>query len=134
MIEFAAEVCGNLEDASSREWLETNGLGGFAIEGHFPDGAIHPQHLKDAFTPLVTCVMAMVASPSSGKIRLLGLARSQPRGLDFGGGGGVLFLAFGANNPEQTLGQNGNHAGSNEKGLNADILQTCNSTGRIVRM
>ncbi|MDX2031050.1 MAG: amylo-alpha-1,6-glucosidase [Blastocatellia bacterium] len=30
MIEFGAEICGNLEDASSREWLETNGLGGFA--------------------------------------------------------------------------------------------------------
>ncbi|MFN0084017.1 MAG: amylo-alpha-1,6-glucosidase [Blastocatellia bacterium] len=30
MIEFGAEICGNLEEASSREWLETNGLGGFA--------------------------------------------------------------------------------------------------------
>lgn len=30
MIEFDAEVCGDLQQASSREWLETNGLGGFA--------------------------------------------------------------------------------------------------------
>src|SRR5256885_12515744 len=30
MIEFDQEVCGDLEQASSREWLETNGLGGFA--------------------------------------------------------------------------------------------------------
>src|SRR6185503_638474 len=30
MIEFDQEVCGDLEAASSREWLETNGLGGFA--------------------------------------------------------------------------------------------------------
>lgn len=30
MIEFGPEICGNLEAALSREWLETNGLGGFA--------------------------------------------------------------------------------------------------------
>src|SRR4051794_12600666 len=30
MIEFDQEVCGDLEQASSREWLETNGLGGVA--------------------------------------------------------------------------------------------------------
>lgn len=30
MIEFGPEVCGNLEAALHREWLETNGLGGFA--------------------------------------------------------------------------------------------------------
>ncbi len=30
MIEFGQEVCGNLEEALRREWLETNGLGGFA--------------------------------------------------------------------------------------------------------
>jgi glycogen debranching enzyme len=29
-IRFGHEVCGNLEDALRREWLETNGLGGFA--------------------------------------------------------------------------------------------------------
>src|SRR5436853_328063 len=30
MIEFGQEVCGDLEQASAREWLETNGLGGYA--------------------------------------------------------------------------------------------------------
>jgi predicted glycogen debranching enzyme len=30
MIEFKQETCGNLDAASRREWLETNGLGGFA--------------------------------------------------------------------------------------------------------
>lgn len=30
MIRFDEEVCGNLEAALSREWIETNGLGGFA--------------------------------------------------------------------------------------------------------
>jgi predicted glycogen debranching enzyme len=29
-IEFDRSVCGNLSEASSREWLETNGIGGFA--------------------------------------------------------------------------------------------------------
>ena len=30
MIEFSRDVCGNLDVALKREWLETNGLGGFA--------------------------------------------------------------------------------------------------------
>ncbi len=30
MIQFTKETCGNLDAALSREWLETNGLGGFA--------------------------------------------------------------------------------------------------------
>jgi predicted glycogen debranching enzyme len=30
MISFERDVCTNLEEASSREWLETNGIGGFA--------------------------------------------------------------------------------------------------------
>ena len=30
MIQFKQEVCGDLEIALRREWLETNGLGGFA--------------------------------------------------------------------------------------------------------
>jgi predicted glycogen debranching enzyme len=30
MIEFGQDACGNLEEATKREWLETNGLGGFA--------------------------------------------------------------------------------------------------------
>ena len=30
LIEFDAHVLGNFEDASTREWLETNGIGGFA--------------------------------------------------------------------------------------------------------
>lgn len=30
MISFDQEICGNLEKATAREWLETNGLGGFA--------------------------------------------------------------------------------------------------------
>ncbi len=30
MIEFGQDVCSNLEEALQREWLETNGLGGFA--------------------------------------------------------------------------------------------------------
>ena len=30
MIEFTQEICRDLNQASHREWLETNGLGGFA--------------------------------------------------------------------------------------------------------
>ena len=30
MIHFGPEICHNLEAALQREWLETNGLGGFA--------------------------------------------------------------------------------------------------------
>lgn len=30
MIEFGSDICGHLESAKTREWLETNGLGGFA--------------------------------------------------------------------------------------------------------
>jgi predicted glycogen debranching enzyme len=30
MIQFGQEICNNLEEALKREWLETNGLGGFA--------------------------------------------------------------------------------------------------------
>src|SRR4051812_13151595 len=30
MIEFGEDVCRNLREATAREWLETNGLGGFA--------------------------------------------------------------------------------------------------------
>ncbi len=30
MIAFDKTVCGNLEQAAQREWLETNGIGGFA--------------------------------------------------------------------------------------------------------
>src|SRR3970282_1625833 len=30
MIEFGTEACKNLESALSREWLESNGLGGFS--------------------------------------------------------------------------------------------------------
>ena len=30
MIQFTKETCGDLEAALRREWLETNGLGGFA--------------------------------------------------------------------------------------------------------
>src|SRR5436305_9054138 len=29
-IEFGEQICGNFDEATSREWLETNGLGGFA--------------------------------------------------------------------------------------------------------
>ena len=29
-IEFQQDICSNLEQAKSREWLETNGIGGFA--------------------------------------------------------------------------------------------------------
>ncbi len=30
MINFNEEICTNLEEAVKREWLETNGIGGFA--------------------------------------------------------------------------------------------------------
>jgi predicted glycogen debranching enzyme len=30
MLEFADNTCANFDEATSREWLETNGLGGFA--------------------------------------------------------------------------------------------------------
>ena len=30
MIQFKQETCGDVDAASRREWLETNGLGGFA--------------------------------------------------------------------------------------------------------
>ncbi len=30
MINFDSEICANFDESSSREWLETNGIGGFA--------------------------------------------------------------------------------------------------------
>ena len=30
MISFNSEICTNYDEASKREWLETNGIGGFA--------------------------------------------------------------------------------------------------------
>ena len=30
MIQFTSETCSNLDAATRREWLETNGIGGFA--------------------------------------------------------------------------------------------------------
>ncbi|HEY0047810.1 MAG TPA: glycogen debranching enzyme N-terminal domain-containing protein, partial [Pyrinomonadaceae bacterium] len=30
MISFGADICADFQNASSREWLETNGIGGFA--------------------------------------------------------------------------------------------------------
>jgi predicted glycogen debranching enzyme len=30
MIKFDSDICTNFEEATSREWLETNGIGGFA--------------------------------------------------------------------------------------------------------
>lgn len=30
MIQYGREICSNLDDALKREWLETNGIGGFA--------------------------------------------------------------------------------------------------------
>jgi hypothetical protein len=38
MIQFGKEICADLEAACSREWLETNGLSGFAsstLADHF---------------------------------------------------------------------------------------------------
>ena len=34
MIHFDNKTCGNLDAALRREWLETNGLGGFASSHH----------------------------------------------------------------------------------------------------
>jgi len=31
MIKFDTDICGNFDEASGREWLETNGIGGFAM-------------------------------------------------------------------------------------------------------
>jgi hypothetical protein len=30
MIEFSEQICANFDESTSREWLETNGVGGFA--------------------------------------------------------------------------------------------------------
>ncbi len=41
VVHFGREVCGNLEAAESREWLVTNGIGGYAsgtIAGSTPGG------------------------------------------------------------------------------------------------
>src|SRR5437660_12600527 len=46
----------------------------------------------------------------------------------------VRFLALWANHADQALCHNGDYAGCNQEGLNADIDQTCNSARRIVRV
>ncbi|MBC7796316.1 MAG: glycogen debranching enzyme N-terminal domain-containing protein, partial [Pyrinomonadaceae bacterium] len=30
MIEFGKEICQNVQESATREWLETNGIGGFS--------------------------------------------------------------------------------------------------------
>ena len=39
MIAFDRSICGNLADAKRREWLETNGIGGYASLGRRPPPA-----------------------------------------------------------------------------------------------
>jgi hypothetical protein len=49
MIQFNKETCGNLDATLRREWLETNGLGGFASSSTI---GLSPVAVKDCWWPL----------------------------------------------------------------------------------
>ena len=48
MIPFGPEICSTLAAATQREWLETNGLGGFASSTIIGLNTGFRQHLSDA--------------------------------------------------------------------------------------
>lgn len=60
MIKFEKEICNDLAAASGREWLETNGLGGFA------QGTI-----AGANTRRYHCLLTAAADPPLGRVRML---------------------------------------------------------------
>jgi predicted glycogen debranching enzyme len=60
MIKFDSEICSNFEAASSREWLETNGIGGFA------NGTISGANIR-RYNSLLTAA----TKPPLGRITML---------------------------------------------------------------
>ena len=60
MITFDRQICSDLDAATSREWLETNGLGGFAC------GTISGVHTR-RYHGLLTAAV----SPPLGRVRVL---------------------------------------------------------------
>jgi len=47
MIQFERKTCGDLEAALRREWLETNGLGGFAANETYSRSALTRQPMYE---------------------------------------------------------------------------------------
>src|SRR5208282_2587782 len=60
MIKFGKEICGDLDAALEREWLETNGLGGFASST-----------IAGLNTRRYHGLLVAAASPPSGRMVLL---------------------------------------------------------------
>ena len=69
MISLGLEICRNLEAATQREWLETNGLGGCALPTLI---GLHTQRSHGLLTAALPCGTLCVASV----IRLLCLVCS----------------------------------------------------------
>src|SRR5579875_3247569 len=114
--------------------LAADGLRRLALEGHLADERIHTHHFKDANTPPITRMVAMTAPTSAHECGILELLWRQASCLDFDVGWLIRSLTFGADNPHQSLGHNGNDGRCDKERLYANIDQTCNSAGRIVRM
>ncbi len=114
--------------------LSSDRLYRFAVKSHFPNEVGHAQQLKNAFSTSVASLMAIRTTTSSGKSCLGSLFRRQPCRFYFCFRWLVRFLAFGTNNSHQALSHNGNNRRCYQERLDPDILQTCNSARRIVRM
>ena len=114
--------------------LTADRLSRFSIEGHLPDRAIHAKQLEDSLAPAVAGVIAIRAPTTSHETAAVGLLGGQARSADFMARRLVALLAFGADKTYQALSHDGNNAGSDEEWRHADILQSCDSARRIVRM
>ncbi len=115
--------------------LPANGLGRFAIEGHFANGAVHLQQFIDSLAATVAGVVAIGATAATEKSRLCSTcAGVKPDALISAAGGVSGSLHFGTDDPHQTLSHDGNNRGGDQKRGYADILHSCNSAGRIVRV
>ena len=59
MIELSSDICTNFREASSREWLETNGMGGFAC------GTV-----SGALTRRYHSILTAATKPPLGRIKI----------------------------------------------------------------
>src|SRR5262249_53556366 len=98
------------------------------------DSGIELHHFEDALASAIAGVMAIIAAAAAHESRAGGAFGTDAGSPKFLLGRLVRLLAFWADKTHQPLRHDGDDAGSNQEGLNPDIDQSCNSTGRIVRV
>ncbi len=112
----------------------TNIEGRITFERHVPNLRGHGHHFVDAHASTIALLITVGASLSFHEVRLLGEFRPDAEASENMGWRLVANLAFGANFSHQSLSQDRKHGASHQERLDANIDQTCNSTGRIVRV